>query len=84
MRSTPTTSRKPDITKSSRTGAPCPSPVECRQFYRRRFVARASVELVQHQVNHDAGDRDIEPHREGPARDPDVAVELRPQAARLR
>ena len=40
------------------------------------------VELIQHQVDDDAGDRDIQPEGQRPACDPDVPVELRPQPAR--
>ena len=76
VRSTPTTSRKPDITSSSRTGRF--GRRSSRQFYRRRLVTGPSVEPVKHQVNHDACDRYIDPHGEGPACNPDVAVELRP------
>src|SRR5215467_12052196 len=44
-------------------------------------VALASVDLVQHQVNHDAGYRYIEPEGESPAGDGAVAVETLAQGA---
>src|SRR6185436_20729311 len=44
-------------------------------------MARTSVELVEHQVNHNASYRYVNPHRERPARDSHVLIELRPEAA---
>src|SRR5712691_5667306 len=38
-------------------------------------------QAIQHPVDDDAGDRDVEPERERPARDPDVAVETPGQRA---
>jgi len=37
--------------------------------------------MIQHQVNHDAGNRDIKPHRQSPTRDSFVSDKVAPHRA---
>src|SRR5207253_7438175 len=39
------------------------------------------IKVIQHQVNYDAGYRNVQPHRQGPTRDPLVALKIAPQRA---
>src|SRR2546427_3567274 len=42
----------------------------------RASKARCGIDMVQQNINDDAGDRDVEPQRQGPPRNPAVLVKL--------
>ena len=46
-----------------------------------RSSERSGVEMVEEEVDEDAGDGNVEPERKSPARNAAVELELRPQGA---